>query len=179
MKDITIRKATLEDAAEIANVHINSWREAYADILPLDFLNERPLDFKKRYDLWKRVTQNPNQVTLVAESSLHGVVGMVNGTKGRDKGKEHWCEVFCIYLLKKYHGQKVGYNLLKDFFKLHIDQGFSHGYLWVLDNNPTIKFYERSGGEYNNRTKNVEIAGLNLKELMYEWRDLKALLPDS
>ena len=58
MEGITIRKASVDDAAEIANVHINSWREAYKGLLPQEFLDERPLNFKNRYELWKKVTQN-------------------------------------------------------------------------------------------------------------------------
>lgn len=49
--NIKIRKATEEDAAEIANVHINSWREAYKGLLEEDFLNDRPLQFKNRFIL--------------------------------------------------------------------------------------------------------------------------------
>ena len=44
--NITVRKAKLEDAAEIANVHVNSWREAYKGILEEDFLNARPFNLK-------------------------------------------------------------------------------------------------------------------------------------
>ncbi|MBG60328.1 MAG: hypothetical protein CMJ16_07710 [Peredibacter sp.] len=173
MEGITIRKATVEDAAEIANVHINSWREAYKSLLPQDFLDERALNFKNRYELWKRVTQNPNQVTLVAESTEHGVVGMVNGTNGRDEDKKDWCEVWCIYLLEKYHGKKIGFNLLKQYFDIHSDKGFSKGYLWVLDNNPTIKFYEKVGGRYDGIDKEGEISGQKVKELMFVWDEIK------
>lgn len=173
MKGITIRKATVEDAAEIANVHINSWREAYKGLLPQEFLDERPLNFKNRYELWKKVTQNPDQVTLVAESAEHGVVGMVNGTNGRDVDKKDWCEVWCIYLLEKYHGRKIGFNLLKQYFDIHVDKGFTKGYLWVLDKNPTIKFYEKVGGRYDGKDKGIEIAGKKVKELMYEWESIK------
>jgi GNAT superfamily N-acetyltransferase len=172
VEGITIRKATLEDAAEIANVHINSWREAYRGLLPQEFLDERPLNFKNRYELWKRVTQNSEQVTLVAESTDHGIVGFVNGTHGRDKEKKDWCEVWCIYLLKKYHGKKIGFNLLKQYFNAHIEKGFSKGYLWVLDDNPTIKFYERAGGKYDGKDKEDKIAGQKVKELMYEWENI-------
>lgn len=42
--DTIIRKATIEDAAEIANVHLNSWREAYRNLLPQDFLEWDSLD---------------------------------------------------------------------------------------------------------------------------------------
>ncbi|MEZ4741946.1 MAG: hypothetical protein R3B45_05785 [Bdellovibrionota bacterium] len=39
-----IRKARIEDAAEIANVHINSWREAYRGLLPESFLDFLRID---------------------------------------------------------------------------------------------------------------------------------------
>ena len=129
--------------------------------------------YKKELDLWKRVTQNPNQVTLVAESTEHGVVGMVNGTNGRDEDKKDWCEVWCIYPLEKYHGKKIGFNLLKQYFDIHSDKGFSKGYLWVLDNNPTIKFYEKVGGRYDGRGKEGEISGQKVKELMFVWDEIK------
>ena len=45
MENIIIRKAHLEDAAEIANVHINAWREAYQGLISQSFLDDRPLYF--------------------------------------------------------------------------------------------------------------------------------------
>lgn len=33
IEDVVIRKATADDAPEIANVHLNSWREAYLLIM--------------------------------------------------------------------------------------------------------------------------------------------------
>lgn len=66
MGQIEIRKAIREDAAEIANVHTNSWREAYQGLIEQSFLDDRPLHFKNRYELWKKVTVNENQTTLVA-----------------------------------------------------------------------------------------------------------------
>ena len=172
MENITIRKATFEDAAEIANVHINSWREAYQGLLSQDYLNDRPLFFKDRYELWKKVTLNKAQVTLVAECSKHGVVGFVNGTHGRDEGLKDHAEVWCIYLLEKYHGKKIGFNLLKGFFDAHIKLGFKKGYLWVLGDNPTITFYEKAGGKFNGMTMQDDIGTQKVTELCYVWDDI-------
>lgn len=163
----------LDDAAEMANVHINSWRESYSKLLPQQFLNERPLFFKNRYELWKKVTQRTDQVTLVAESKDHGVVGFINGTHGRDEGLEDWCEVWCIYLLKNYHGKKIGFNLLKQYFDAHAEKGYLRGYLWVLEGNPTINFYEKTGGKFEGRMKEDIIADQKVKELMYLWDNIK------
>jgi GNAT superfamily N-acetyltransferase len=173
VEKITIRKATINYAAEIANVHINSWREAYKGLISDEYLNDRPLHFKNRYELWKKVTINEKQVTLVAESEEHGVVGFINGTHGRDQGYEDYVEVWCIYLLEKYHGKKIGFNLLNLYFDAHIKKGFSKGYLWVLDNNPTIRFYEKTGGQYNGQQKEDNIAGKKVKELCYIWEDIQ------
>lgn len=172
VKNIEIRRARLEDAAEIANVHTNSWRETYKGLIPQDYLDDRPLHFKNRYELWKKVTINEKQVTFVAESKEHGVVGFINGTCGRDENYKDYAEVWCIYLLAKYHGQKIGFNLLKAYFDVHADLGYKKSYLWVLEGNPTIRFYEKVGGKFSGEAKNDEIAGKKVTELCYIWDDI-------
>jgi GNAT superfamily N-acetyltransferase len=173
MKDIKIRKATVEDAAEIANVHTNSWREAYKGLVPDDYLDDKPLHFKNRYELWKKVTVNEKQVTFVAESKEHGVVGFINGTYGRDDEYKSYVEVWCVYLLEKYHGQKIGFNLLKSYFDTHTELGYKKGYLWVIADNPTISFYEKTGGKYSGKSVEEEIGGQKVTELCYIWDDIK------
>ena len=111
-------------------------------------------------------------MTLVAESPEHGIVGFINGHKGRDEDFKDYCEVCCLYLLKKYQGKKIGYNLLKEFFRKQVTKGFSKGYLWVLESNPSIKFYERAGGLRHGREKEDEIGGQVVKETMYLWNNL-------
>ena len=172
MNNIIIRAATVNDAADIANVHINSWREAYEGLLPSNFLDDRPLHFKNRYELWKNVTVNNDQVTLVAESQEHGVVGFINGKNGRDDDLKDHAEVWCIYLLKKYHGQKIGFKLLKTFFDKQKELGYKKCYLWVLAGNPTISFYEKAGGKFSGRIKEDQIAGQKVSELCYFWDEI-------
>jgi GNAT superfamily N-acetyltransferase len=173
MNDILIRKATFQDSAEIANVHINSWREAYEGLIHSDFLNERPLYYKNRYELWKKVTINPNQYTFVAESEKHGIVGFINGTNGRDEGFEKKAEVWSFYLLEKYHGRKIGLNLLKTFFDKHLELGFKEAYVWVLKDNPSISFYECTGANRIGKEVNEEVGNQMLPHLCYQWNSLK------
>lgn len=173
MEGITVRKAIFEDSAEIANVHINSWREAYKGLICDDYLNDRPLYFKDRYELWKKVTINESQITLVAECEKNGVVGFINGTNGRDVGMKDYAEVWCIYLLEKYQGQQIGFNLLKTYFDAQLALGFDKGYLWVLADNPTISFYEKAGGKHNGKTIEDEIGREKFTELCYVWDEIK------
>jgi hypothetical protein len=72
---ITVKKARTEDAAEVANVHVNAWREAYQGILDSSCLNERPLNFKKHYELWTKLI-NQNEIVYIAECDKYGIVDL-------------------------------------------------------------------------------------------------------
>jgi ribosomal protein S18 acetylase RimI-like enzyme len=172
MDRVLIRKATFQDAAEIANVHINSWREAYHGLIHEDFLNDRPLQFKNHYSLWKKVTLNENQTTFVAESDEHGIIGFINGAMGRDKGMQDQVEIWCLYLLEKYQGKKIGFNLLKNFFNKYKEIGHHKGYAWVLKNNPSVSFYEVTGAKFNGQTKDEKVGLHQLPHLCYSWNKL-------
>lgn len=52
------------------------------------------------------------------------------------------------------------------------DLGYKKANCWVLENNPTIKFYERSGAIFSKKVKQDEIGGQMFNELAYEWADL-------
>jgi hypothetical protein len=58
-----IRRATINDARAIAEVHVKSWQVAYRGLLPEDFLQN--LSVERREEQWRRALQNPEQVILV------------------------------------------------------------------------------------------------------------------
>ena len=55
------------------------------------------------------------------------------------------------------------FNLLNKFFEQLSKKGFEKGYLWVIKDNPTIKFYEKTGGKLSGETM-VEIFKLLKKK---------------
>ena len=69
----------------------------------------------------------------------------------------------------------IGFALLSAGFKKMRNLGYKRAYCWVLENNPTIKFYEWSGARYSGRKKEDEIGGKKLNELAYEWGSLDPL----
>lgn len=169
---ITIRQATLEDVGEIANVHLNSWREAYLGLLPQDFLDSLPLTFRRRSLMWNRTISNPDnrQRIFVAESNTIGVVGFVAAAQGRDDQFKEWGEIGAIYLLRSYKNQGIGYRLLNNAFGYLSSSGFQKAYCWVIENNPTCAFYERSGGKrMENKFKTEKIGGKLVTEVAYSW----------
>ena len=46
-----IRRATSSDAANIAKVHVDSWRTTYQNVLPTDFLESLSYEKRKNYGI--------------------------------------------------------------------------------------------------------------------------------
>lgn len=166
---ITIRPAVAEDAAEIANVHVSSWRETYGRLVPAATIANLASTFRRRYQLWQKLIPLKEQVTLVAEHSGDGVVGFVNGGSARDENHTERCELYCLYLLQKYQGQQVGYRLLREFFAKSRQRSFNSGYVWVLEGNPALSFYKRTGAIPTGDGKTDQCDGTELKEVSLVW----------
>ncbi len=171
IEDVLIRKAFAADAAEIANVHLNCWREAYQNLLPKTFLDQLPLTFKRRLNYWNKVAKEENNPLFVAEADL-GIVGFASFGPARDTSMSGYGEVRAIYLLEKFKGKKIGHALLKQGMRVLFKMDMIKAYCWVLEGNPTIRFYEKSGAMFNGLEKTDEIGGKQVKELCYEWVDL-------
>jgi len=170
--NVIIRRATIEDAAEIANVNVNTWRESYQGLLPQDYLDDRPLQFKNIYRLWKKIIADETQITLVADCEKNGIVGFVYGKDNRDPEFENYAEVYAIYLFKKYHGKKIGFELLKQYFESLKLIGYEKAYLWVLKDNPTIKFYEKMGAQNTGDVKEPVVGSQIAIHHCYSWSNL-------
>lgn len=172
MPEIIIRKATEGDAAGIANVHINSWRESYKNILPKEYLRELPLEFNERYELWLEVTAVNTHPVYVVEHDIFGIVGFTSGGDARDEKYSDFAEIYSIYLLKRFHGQGSGFMLLKALFSDFIKTGHTKCYVWVLNDNVFTHFYERTGAINNGDTRKDTIGNIEITSLCYEWKDL-------
>lgn len=172
MTNITIRKATDADAAGIANVHINSWREAYRGILTPEYLDSLPLEFNDRYELWTQVIALSAQPLFVAVHTNHGIIGFAGGGDARDKKFEGYAEVYAIYLLIQHQGKGIGLGLLKSLFVEFSTMGASRVYSWVLQDNPAVHFYKKSGAIDNGETREDIIGGRKVKSLCLEWPNL-------
>jgi ribosomal protein S18 acetylase RimI-like enzyme len=166
-----IRTAVLGDEFQIAKVHIQSWQEAYFGLVPQNYLDKLPLELEERINMWKRILANPQRWAWVAENS-QGIVGFVLFGPPRDVNRGGFIELGAIYLLASEKGRGTGFSLLSAGFNKMKDLGYKRAYCWVLENNPTIKFYERSGASYTGQTKQDEIGGKNFNELAYEWNSL-------
>ncbi len=169
---IRIREACPTDAGAIARVHVDTWRTAYAGILPAEFL--AGLSYAGREQMWKQAltADRPATCMVVAETDDGEVVGFAYGAPEREGNPLYRGELFAIYVLKGHQRRGVGRRLFSAMVHHFISQDIDSMLLWVLeDNHPACRFYELMGGEYVEQ-KTITIGGTDLIEVAYGWKDI-------
>ncbi len=169
---MVIRKAVPGDEIGIAHTHINTWREAYRTLLPQDFLDQLPLSLDRRIGWWKGYISEPEKYVLYVAESSNAIIGFTYFQPAREAAFQGYAELTAIYLLEKFKGQGIGAEMLKLGMHELRTRGYTQVYCWVLENNPTIAFYERSGAVLHAMEKIEKIGGKEVKELLYEWKSL-------
>ncbi len=81
-----VRRARIGDEHGIARVHVDAWREAYAGIVPTEYLAS--LSYDGRQAMWERVLSPDaaRQVAFVAEVPREEIVGFASGFAAPDAG---------------------------------------------------------------------------------------------
>jgi L-amino acid N-acyltransferase YncA len=170
MSMIAIRKATGQDAREIASVHVESWREAYRGLVPQPYLDG--LDINARTETWMSRLDQANYNVFVAIRDGK-VCGFISGGGVREPVQDFDAEFYAIYILHAAKGKGIGRLLMRRLAEALQAQGYKRAILWVLADNPSRGFYERLGGQQVTQ-KTAPVGGMDLLEIAYGWYDLQA-----
>ena len=120
-----------------AYVHWKSWQETYTGLVDAAYLQQMTLE--KCLKIARKWRDN----VLVAKDG-EKVVGFVGYGAHRDPTLDGTGEIYSIYVLKEYHGQKIGYRLMNA--AVEALAAYSQIAVWVLkDNDRAIRFYQRYG----------------------------------
>ncbi|HFI0255582.1 TPA: N-acetyltransferase family protein [Streptococcus suis] len=141
---------TEEEIRGKAYVHWKSWQEAYADLLPQDFL-QKTYTLERCQDWAFRYPQNI-LVAVVNEQ----VVGFACYGASSQEDLQEAGELYALYVLADYYGQGIGYQLMQA--ALEQMQSYKTISLWVLEGNErAISFYEQVGFCFDGVTKTVKL----------------------
>jgi GNAT superfamily N-acetyltransferase len=145
-----IRRATVDDAIAIAELHVRATRAAYRGLMPDAFLDGR----SPRVESWRTQLGDDARHVFVADDGARLLGFAVCGpaedaTLGSDCG-----ELYAIYLEPDVIGRGVGRALIEAATRDLRGRGFTRAVLWVLEGNARgRRFYEAAGWRPDGATK--------------------------
>lgn len=161
-----LRGATIHDAAAIARIRVDSWRAAYAGIVPARILERMDAAaFAPRLAL--RLGGADHGI-LAAQAADGAVEGFVIAGPSRDEDAQGAGEIGAIYLAPEARGRGIGAALLEAACEGLADRGFGSVVLWVLTANaPARRFYERHGFARDGAAQMLDFGGTPIEEIRY------------
>lgn len=172
---IEIRPATVEDAHDIASVHVAVWREAYFGVMPQAYLES--LTPEARAQAWAERLAEAEEATrtLVAVRGAQ-VVGFCTVGPSRLAAPDGYGELHTINILVTAQHQGLGRRLMAEAARTLQAMGFTGLTLSVLRDSPAGRmFYESLGGTLSGSHKD-SFGDFELPAVEYRWADLGKLL---
>ncbi len=157
-----IRRASVADAADIADVHVRTWQSAYAHVFGAQRL--AGLDVEARAERWARVLRD-GEAIFVADTDDRVVAFVSVGPASDD---DRVGELYAIYALPEAWGTGAGPDLMQAGVDALREAGYRKAILWVLEDNPRARrFYEREGWEPDGAAKEDDFLGVRVAEVRY------------
>jgi ribosomal protein S18 acetylase RimI-like enzyme len=135
------------------------------------------MDIKERIERWQRILDQGTSCTFIAENDDGKIVGFINGGAERTGRYLYYGELYAIYLLEDYQRQGLGKKLVLQLTEVLKEQKFKNMLVWVLNDNPSKRFYESLNPEKVDE-KTINIGGVDLVEVAYGWSHLSAFVTD-
>ncbi len=168
-----IRDAQRSDAAGLARVHVDAWRDAYAGIIEQSYLDN--LSHAEREGRWEGAlaSVDPSEFLLVAEVTPSAeIIGFAEGGPQRSGDSDYSGELYALYVLPGQQRKGVGRVLVEAVTERLVQSGHDSMSVWVLEQNPARGFYVALGGRRLG-TKDVQIGTQTLVEVAYGWSDIR------
>ncbi len=173
-----IRPARASDAAGIARVYVDTWRDTYAGLIPVPALVG--LSHRRLTQIWAEELARPasGQVVVIANDVASGIVGFGSCGKMRGDALPYKGEVFTLYVLPDFQGDGIGRRMLGRLFATLSARGMNSAVIWVLAANPARFFYQTMGGKLT-AVREQRFWGVDLREWAYGWTDLRTTFASS
>ncbi len=141
---MAIAAAVRDDCHAVATIHVESWRAAYASILPADYLAS--LSVPDREASWISILETSASRTLVAKRD-GDTLGFVTFGHCRDQGAAaDRGEIWALYVAPRAWSEGVGRALWDAARVVMLQRDFVEASLWVLSGNARgLHFYELLG----------------------------------
>ena len=173
----TVRRAAVDDAPQIASVHVRAWQAAYRGHMDDEFLDGLSTADRERSWSDGLAAAPTDRIVLVVEDPVDGhvcgfaCVGDVRptGPTGPGGGAEPGIgELWAINLEPEAWGRGVGAPLLSGAIDAIRARRCTHAVLWVLGGNARARrFYEREGWTADGAVKTERFGAREVREVRY------------
>ncbi|MGI4895266.1 MAG: GNAT family N-acetyltransferase [Janthinobacterium lividum] len=170
-----MRLAAIEDADDLARVHVDTWRAAYVGLIPEPVIASMFL--ATSIERWRTMRPAPPCHCPVAVAVAVAVavddggttIGFVRCGPSRDEEVTGSTgEVHALYVHPEHWRTGAGRELLGSATEELRSDGFTDATLWVLTHNDRARrFYERCGWRTDGRSRHDQREGAVLDEVRY------------
>jgi GNAT superfamily N-acetyltransferase len=139
-----LRRARPEDALRVAELHVRSWQDAYAGLLPADFLGG--LDPIRRASHYAFGADPDGALGTVVAEAEDRILGFATVGATGDPDRPGAGEVYGLYVDPDCWRRGCGSLLMSDARARLAAHGFTEALLWVLEGNSRAEaFYAADG----------------------------------
>jgi ribosomal protein S18 acetylase RimI-like enzyme len=164
-----------EETAALAALHVQCWREAYAEFLPMNLLSS--FSTQKRLPLWQAVIPNTERFVLAAYIDENPCGFIISGSTDEKHIENQDGHVWAIYIEAEHHRKGIGRELISRAAGDWLTRGGHSMTVGVLAENVNARaFYEKLGARLV-RTGTYEWDGYKLEDAIYVFENLPSLIP--
>ena len=172
---ISIRRARLSDASGIAAVHVATWRSAYANLLPDDYLANLSIPrLAAYYEHGIRIGLGLHVAASYGERGAPPTLGYSSAVRCQEHQLGEG-EIETLYVLDDYRDRGLGGQLLRASAKHLAQLGCRSVFAWVLSQNPSRYFYQHLGGKQI-ASGITMVGGENVPQIAIAWDPIETLL---
>ncbi|OLF10791.1 GNAT family N-acetyltransferase [Actinophytocola xanthii] len=174
MAEATVRPAVPADAGEIARIQLDTWRTAYADLLPEAVLEG--LDAEQAALTWRQTIEQGPALVFVAVEGPYLVGFCAAGPAPQDetadaagspaKDVETVALVSTLLVEPRWGRRGHGGRLLAEAGRAMRDAGSTRGITWVPEaDKATLGFFERARWVRDGTVRTLDAGGRPLREV--------------
>lgn len=163
----TVRRANEDDVAALAEVNVESWRAAFASLVPADFLAAMSTeDQAARFRRFLTPDADAEVWLAEADQRLLGYAGL--GPPRDEHASSGTGELYALYVRPDAWRRGLGRLLHTRALERLRERGMELATLWVFDGNRQARgFYEALGWTQARGRRDLELAGRVLSTVRY------------
>jgi ribosomal protein S18 acetylase RimI-like enzyme len=149
MQNISIRKTDLADLENLQKIGTKTFRETFSEVNTEEDM-QKYLDENLSLEKLTSELKNPDSEFYFAEQEgdVLGYLKINFGNAQTENVKENTFEIERIYVLKEFHGLKVGQILFEKALSIGKERKMDSVWLGVWEeNHRALRFYEKNGFE--------------------------------